>query len=1021
MIEEVEAQAFVYEFLTRINPEIAEKYRVSAFKDEEATKTLEARLGQLPPDFLSGLVDSKMPQTDFPSLIRKSDRFQFNGQNTNSELVTRHVQMLHLTNRIVGHRGVVRILYLDPARLFMVSVSDDSTMKLWHLPSLSLMFTFKGHENLIWSVDVTPDRQLLGSVSDDRTLRLWSLVDGKCVCLLKRNGFPPFTCIAFSSCGTYMLASSERSGKVVIWEIKNRNMMYQSPVHLKTVPLKSPIKHCCFSPGGTFIAAALESGFVAVFTVHGNHLWTANIGEKCEYVHFNPNMPSQLIAISTKGALAVILNISSKLAIAREFDPKRVIKRTCQAVFALSCDNSLLFGCTSTQLLVWDIGDGSLLQRIDGLSQASVIVAHPLVNTLVAHVGKSCVSVYSSQSAEPVVVFRIPPNAPGIVTGCWDKNGLSFYAGDRLGGIYVFRQSSSTPEPRCVTTEHFFPNDFTPSKWVDDVQVEESTGNPVHFNPRSPLITSNFRILVQKYRPHNFEDIACQMVWNKSVKYIRAVEKKLLSNYGSFTETVEQDKEDQSEESEDANTILSDEVEVAFSYESTSSGPENNEEEVVPKASYSPWTSVDSPTQGTFFPQVGDRVVYVKEGHIEMLESRNDLRDGIIPSLDDESAWPNQGQFLIERVEFARDYCTVGFSGQRTFKYDIDNAPAFLIPKEMYDDAAAAFAEMTAGDGVVVYFQKDGVPTPFSGRVLSKLEKETLYNALEVGWGQHDVSDFLSPWEVYSVNEEMVYDWSPESHEFAQVLDAVERVVNSALKSRALRPLFKQPPFHEAVVYPCDLGLIRRRLLNNFYRHKEALLRDLNAVVDTHALLGTENQAMANLVVGKLRRVVNDPSVYESVMDFSEIEKELKDIQEAANQIEQKEITRVKKRNPLKATQSVYEYELEQELDDSSGSEGGKYQEPEEDDEDEFCPTAPTKRRKRRGEHEAFKRNADDSEFSETEPSNDEDDYVVVTREASESDGLDEFTVEDKPRSRKKKRQSESSEFEDVNTESDSE
>ena len=999
MIQEAEVEAFVYEFLAQINPDIAAKYRDEAGSGS-AGDGVEQTLGALPPNYFSTLVESRMPRVDFPSLITRSDKFDVFKRENRLDLVCEHVKRLHLTNRIVGHTGDVRIIFVDPARLFFISVSDDSTMKLWHLPSLSLMFTFKGHEKVIWDVDVAPDREVLVSVSDDRTLRLWSLLDGRCLCMIKRAGLPPLTCVRFSSCGKYLVSCAERSEKVVIWEVRDEEMRYQNPVQLKTVSLKSPVKYCCFSPGASLVAAVLESGFVAVFTVLGNYLWTSNIGEKCDYCCFNPNVPSQLIASSTKGGVAVMLNISSKLGLVHEFN--QLVKRAGQSAFAVSCDYSLLFGCNNAHMIVWDLGDGSVVQKIDGLLPGS-LVGHPVVDTLVAHVSKSCVSIYSCLAHDPVAVYRIPPNAPGIVSGYWDRNGLAFYAGDRLGGIYVFRQSESVPVPRCVTTEHFFPTDFTPSHWDDSqMQLEDSNLVPVHLNPRTQLVNSNVRMITPNYRPHNFCDIHCPIVWNKATRYMRDIEKKMIMDYGSITEeTVEPDGEDKSEDFEEPGPSLIDEVEVAFSDESTSSSSEQN----APAADKRRlWITLDKPGYGVYFPQAGDEVVYLKTGHAQMIEARADLS----PDEPFESDfWPAIGNFKIDNVEFFWDYCEItmsGPTGTRTFKYDIDNAPYFLIPAAIYQEALSVFQIAERGFEISVYYRSGDMFILYNGRIKKKEETETLFNSVLVEWDEDAGEDLISPWEIHSIGGEDVYDYIPKSPELAKVQDALMAVLNAAFKARCMRPLFKQPRFCEALVYPCDLGLIKRRITNGFYRHKEALLCDLNAVAHTQEVIESEEQDLARAVVERLCRVVHNPEAYESEMDFSNIDEELEQSEEVP---EPKEMTRVKKgRNTLKATQSVYEYDLEDEIDTSDGSASDNYEGKGEDDEDDFRPVAVKRSRKKTEADARFivqdKRASDDYDFNDE--SDGQDDYEETSNgnEETSDDNLDEFTVENGPRVRKR-------------------
>ena len=80
-----------------------------------------------------------------------------------------------------GHQGGVTSIAITSDGKYIVSASEDKTLRLWSLTTREWLRTFKGHEDKVLSVSVTPDGRHAVSGSRDKTLRLWDLSTGKCL------------------------------------------------------------------------------------------------------------------------------------------------------------------------------------------------------------------------------------------------------------------------------------------------------------------------------------------------------------------------------------------------------------------------------------------------------------------------------------------------------------------------------------------------------------------------------------------------------------------------------------------------------------------------------------------------------------------------------------------------------------------------------------------------------------------------------------------------------------------------
>jgi WD40 repeat protein len=84
-----------------------------------------------------------------------------------------------LVGIMTGHTKSVNCVAVTPDGRFVVSASDDHTLKVWDLQSGKEKISLTGHTNIVNGVAVTPDARLAVSASSDNTLKVWDLSSGK--------------------------------------------------------------------------------------------------------------------------------------------------------------------------------------------------------------------------------------------------------------------------------------------------------------------------------------------------------------------------------------------------------------------------------------------------------------------------------------------------------------------------------------------------------------------------------------------------------------------------------------------------------------------------------------------------------------------------------------------------------------------------------------------------------------------------------------------------------------------------
>jgi WD40 repeat protein len=116
-----------------------------------------------------------------------------------------------------SHVGAVEALAVSLSGQWIVSGSQDWSVRLWDLETNSVQRTFEGHQGTVHAVALTPDGQSILSGSEDRTLRLWDIATGHL-----RQSFKGHTLavrgVAIAADGSVAYSSSE-DGTVREWNL----------------------------------------------------------------------------------------------------------------------------------------------------------------------------------------------------------------------------------------------------------------------------------------------------------------------------------------------------------------------------------------------------------------------------------------------------------------------------------------------------------------------------------------------------------------------------------------------------------------------------------------------------------------------------------------------------------------------------------------------------------------------------------------------------------------------------------
>jgi WD40 repeat protein len=286
-----------------------------------------------------------------------------------------------------GHNNRVKSITFSSDGVFLVSGSDDYTLKLWDVQTGGIVKTFLGHTDYVSSVSISSDSTMVASGSWDRTIRLWNVQTGECSCVTKEQNlveyvsFSPMpskhlisvsghefqqwdingnqigsTCsgsyVAFSPDGAHLALCKESA--VTVQSIRSRESIAEFHISYGNT------KHCCFSPDGKLIAASSDNiAYVWDLSLSSPSPIEMFVGHTHEIEALAFSSPSSLISMSGDRSVK-FWQIGTSMTDLVEIDSESTAHHSAQI---MSVTLQTTYGITITSdsdgvVRIWDILTG---------------------------------------------------------------------------------------------------------------------------------------------------------------------------------------------------------------------------------------------------------------------------------------------------------------------------------------------------------------------------------------------------------------------------------------------------------------------------------------------------------------------------------------------------------------------------------------------------------------------------------------------------------------------------------------
>lgn len=193
------------------------------------------------------------------------------------------------SKRLIGHSGSVYGLSFSPDNKYLLSSSEDKTVRLWSMDTYTSLVSYKGHNHPVWDVKFGPFGHYFASASQDQTARLWSC-DHIYPLRIFAGHLSDVDTLSWHPNGTYLVTgSSDKTCRM--WDINKGSSVRVFTGHT------GPVTCTAISPDGRWLATAGEDSLI--------HVYDLGSGRRLKTMKGHGNCSIYSLAFSKEGAVLV--------------------------------------------------------------------------------------------------------------------------------------------------------------------------------------------------------------------------------------------------------------------------------------------------------------------------------------------------------------------------------------------------------------------------------------------------------------------------------------------------------------------------------------------------------------------------------------------------------------------------------------------------------------------------------------------------------------------------------------------
>ena len=256
-----------------------------------------------------------------------------------------------LIKTIEGHENWVSSVSLTPNGKFIVSGAFDHTIRIWELETGRLVNTLKGHKSWINTVAVTPNGEFIISGSNDNSICIWDFETGSLINTLHEDGLLVNT-LAISPNGKFIISGADDN--ICIWELKNNCPINTIEIH------KGSVNAVAVTPNSKFIVAGI-SDYIRI--------WELESGKTIRILEGQEGLV-QVVAITPNGQYIVSGADDNSIRIweVETGNLNRTLEGHKGSVDALSITPNgkfIISGAKDNTVRIWNLETGNLIRTLE--------------------------------------------------------------------------------------------------------------------------------------------------------------------------------------------------------------------------------------------------------------------------------------------------------------------------------------------------------------------------------------------------------------------------------------------------------------------------------------------------------------------------------------------------------------------------------------------------------------------------------------------------------------------------------
>ena len=264
---------------------------------------------------------------------------------------------------LVGHGDWVQSVAFSPDGKWLVSASNDKTLKMWDVRAGRLHASWPGYGYPINSVTFAPDGRSLATGGNDGTVRLWEVRSAQARQVWRGHGSSVYA-VAFSPDGT-RVAAGGKDQTIFVWDVKSGKRLLALDGH------SSDVFALVYSPDGRMLVSAGGDRRIRVWSTTSGEELVSFDGHRDQILALAYSPDSRWLASGDAGKTIRLWDM-------QRMSHSRTITELSQSVLSLvfARDGGWLAAASAdSKVHLLDPGSGILLQSLAGHSDIVQSVA----------------------------------------------------------------------------------------------------------------------------------------------------------------------------------------------------------------------------------------------------------------------------------------------------------------------------------------------------------------------------------------------------------------------------------------------------------------------------------------------------------------------------------------------------------------------------------------------------------------------------------------------------------------------